>query len=606
MCGIVGYVGKRNAIPILFDGLKRLEYRGYDSAGIIFNCNGKLVLRKAEGRLNRLAQLLDDLKQDVGFGIGHTRWATHGRPSTENAHPHLDCTGTLAVVHNGIIENYRELKDELIAAGHIFRSETDTEVIVHLIESYYCNNDLKSAVRQALSKLTGSFAIGLISADKPDRIIAARRFSPLVVGLGDHEYFLASDTPAILSHTSNEIVIGDEEMVEISSNGIEVTDLRSGNLVEKPVEQITWSAEQVEKSGFDSFMLKEIYEQPTAIRETLLGKILDLQGAIGITKLDVKKFDTVHIVACGTSYHAGLAGKYILESLAGIPVEVEMASEYRYRTIICNKKTLVLPISQSGETADTLAALELARAKGCSVLSICNVAGSNITRLSDDCIFTKAGPEIGVASTKAFTCQLVALLLLALHWGKTRNHIMQDQLLELIGALTRLPSDLECTLQLEPQIRELAFRYHNVNTFLFLGRWISYPVALEGALKLKEISYINAQGYAAGEMKHGPIALIEKGVPVVVLAAHNHVYGKVIGNIEEVRARGGSVIAITDENDNRLALEPTQVITLPRTRSLLTPILQAVLLQLLAYHIAILRGCDVDKPRNLAKSVTVE
>jgi glutamine---fructose-6-phosphate transaminase (isomerizing) len=609
MCGIVGYVGKRNAVPILLEGLRRLEYRGYDSAGLIFDGNGELTLRKAEGKLNRLEQILRDLSQHSSFGIGHTRWATHGRPSTENAHPHMDCTDTLAVVHNGIIENYRELKAELIADGHKFKSETDTEVIVHLIEKFYVDKNLKQAVISALERLEGSFAIGVVCADIPGRIIGARRFSPLVVGVGTDEYFLASDTPAILAHTRDEIIINDDELVEISTDGIKVFDLRSGNRVEKPVEKITWSAEQVEKNGYDHYMLKEIYEQPAAIRETLLGRISNSEGSIGtigITKIDIRKIDSIHIVACGTSYHAGLAAKYMIESLAGIPVEVELASEYRYRTVICNKKTLVVPISQSGETADTLAAVEHARTKGSSVLAICNVVGSNLTRVADDCIFTKAGPEIGVASTKAFTSQLVALFLLALHCGQVRKQIEPTELAELIGALIRLPGDLERALQCDPKVQVLAKQYKDVSTFLYLGRWISYPVALEGALKLKEISYINAQGYAAGEMKHGPIALIEKGVPVLVLASRNHVYGKVASNIEEVRARGGDVIAITDEGDKKIVNEVTHAVALPRTHPMLVPVLQTIPLQLLAYYIAVLRGCDVDRPRNLAKSVTVE
>jgi glutamine---fructose-6-phosphate transaminase (isomerizing) len=609
MCGIVGYVGKSNAVPILLEGLKRLEYRGYDSAGLIFGDNGELALQKSEGKLNKLEKLLQDLSHHASFGIGHTRWATHGRPSTENAHPHMDCTNKIGVVHNGIIENYRELKSELIADGHAFKSETDTEVIVHLIEKYYSGNNLKQAVSRALEQLEGSFAIGVVSANSPNRIIGARRFSPLIVGVGDGEYFLASDTPAILAYTKDEIIINDDELVEISPDGIEVTDLRSGNLVEKSVEKITWSAEQVEKNGYDHYMLKEIHEQPAAIRETLLGRIINSEGEVDIveiTKLNVKKFDSIHIVACGTSYHAGLAGKYLIESLAGIPVEVELASEYRYRTVICNKKTLLVPISQSGETADTLAAIEHTRVKGCSVLAICNVVGSNLTRIANDCIFTKAGPEIGVASTKAFTSQLIALTLLALHCGKARNNLRPGELSELIGALTRLPGDVERALQCEPKIKELAKIYKDVSTFLYLGRWISYPVALEGALKLKEISYINAQGYAAGEMKHGPIALIEKGVPVLVLASNNHVYGKVASNIEEVRARGGSVIAITDEGDRKIEGEVTHAVALPRTHPMLVPVVQTIPLQLLAYHIALLRGCDVDRPRNLAKSVTVE
>lgn len=609
MCGIVGYVGKREAVGVLFDGLKRLEYRGYDSAGLAVDGGGKLIVCKSAGKLQRLALLLDQLKTGARFGIGHTRWATHGQPTTENAHPHLDCADRLAVVHNGIIENYHELKLRLVEEGHIFRSETDTETIVHLIERYYQGDNLKQAVVQALAQLQGSFAIAVMSASEPGRICAARRFSPLVVGLGEGEYYLASDTPAILAHTRDEILIDNGELVEMTADGVEVTDLTSGQRIDKPLAKITWSAEQAEKCGYAHYMLKEIYEQPSAVRETLLGRVSYLEdgpGAMGITDLDVRKIDTVQIVACGTSYHAGLAGKYLIEALAGIPVELELASEYRYRAVLYDRRTLLVAISQSGETADTLAAVEKARARGCPVLSICNVPGSNLTRLSDSCIYTKAGPEIGVASTKAFTTQLTALLLFALHCGEMRGQLAQKEMAALITALTRLPADIERTLQCEAAVEELARRYHQAATFLYLGRWLSYPVALEGALKMKEISYINALGLAAGEMKHGPIALIEQGMPVVVLAARNHVYEKVLSNIEEVRARGGDVIAIADADDAKIAQHVRHSVMLPHTHPMLTPVLQTVPLQLLAYHIALLRGCDVDQPRNLAKSVTVE
>ncbi|MEW6730719.1 MAG: glutamine--fructose-6-phosphate transaminase (isomerizing) [Acidobacteriota bacterium] len=604
MCGIVGYIGKRDAVTVLLDGLKRLEYRGYDSAGLAVGVNGELVFHKSEGKLGRLENLLRERGFYTNYGIGHTRWATHGRPSTENAHPHTDCKGTIAVVHNGIIENYLELKRSLIAEGHRFQSETDTETIVHLIEKYLVG-DLRGAVCAAVAQLQGSFAIAVVSKYAPGRIIAARRFSPLVVGLGKGEYLIASDIPAILPHTRDEIFIEDDELVELSADGVEITNLSTGKPVKKQIERISWSAGQVEKSGYDHFMLKEIHEQPAALRETMLNRIVGTEVNLsGLTHIDIAKINTIQIVACGTSYHAGLVGKYLIEALANIPVEVELASEYRYRKIICNERTLVLPISQSGETADTIAAVKEARRRGCAVLGICNVIGSSVTRLSDDCIYTKAGPEIGVASTKAFTAQLAALCLFALHCGKLRGHISTTEEAELVTALKRLPSDLEHALACEAEIAILAHKYKEVATFLYLGRWINYPVALEGALKLKEIAYINAQGYAAGEMKHGPIALVEKGVPVIVLAPHNHVYEKVCSNISEVRARAGEVIAIVEAND--IPAGVTHTIVLPHTHTLLAPILQVVPLQLLAYHTAVLKGCDVDQPRNLAKSVTVE
>lgn len=612
MCGIVGYVGRRNAVPILLSGLKRLEYRGYDSAGIVLQESGELTLYKAEGKLNALESLLTSMPAPyipTNYGIGHTRWATHGRPSFENAHPHMDCTNTIAVVHNGIIENYKELKEQLIAEGHYFKSATDTEVIVHLIEKHM-DGDLKRAVALTLPLLKGSYALGVISAQKPDYIIAARRFSPLVVGMGRDEYFLASDIPAILEHTNNEIIINDDELVELSPVGIEVTNIRAGKRVSKNIEKINWSSAQAEKGGYNDYMLKEIHEQPIVIREMLQGLInIGEKGKANIaqvTKLDTTKFNSIHIIACGTSYHAGLIGKYLIETLAGVPVEVELASEYRYRTIICNEKTLVIPISQSGETADTLAATQLAKSKGSTVLAVCNVPGSNLTRLAKDTIYTKAGPEIGVASTKAFTTQLVALILLAINCAQQRKKLNGEKLSELALALKRLPGDLERTMLCADQIQEVAKEFYNCSTYLFLGRWINYPIALEGALKLKELSYINGQGYAAGEMKHGPIALIENNVPVVVMAPHDQVYEKVCSNIEEVRARGGSVIAITEEGDKSLKDGVAHLIELPKTHPMLSPVLQVIPLQLLAYHVALLRGCDVDKPRNLAKSVTVE
>lgn len=612
MCGIVGYVGKRDAVPILLNGLKRLEYRGYDSAGIVLNGHGELELYRAAGRLKELEKVLKDCahpEECAHFGIGHTRWATHGKPSIENAHPHMDCSGTIAVVHNGIIENYKELKEQLIAEGHQFHSATDTEVIVHLIEKYFDNN-LKEAVTKALSQLHGSYAVGVISSHTPDYIIAARHFSPLVVGVGKDEYFLASDIPAILDHTNKEIILNDDELVEIRPNGIEVTNLNIGQHVDKDIEKINWSPAQAEKGGYPHYMLKEIYEQPAVIKESLQAYINfkedDRFEIKGLTKLDTTAFDKIHIIACGTSYHAGLVGKYLIETLAGIPVEVELASEYRYRTIICDKKTLVIPISQSGETADTLAALEKVLPQGSSVLAICNVVGSTLTRVAHDCIFTKAGPEIGVASTKAFTTQLIALTLLAILCGQQRNRLDETAMNSLIAALERLPIDLEQTFQCTDEIKEIAKQYQHATTFLYLGRWINYPVALEGALKLKEISYINAQGYAAGEMKHGPIALIETGVPVLVVAPHDQVYEKLCSNIQEVKARGGSVIAITDEQSASLKDDVANMVVVPHTHPFLSPIIQTIPLQLLAYYVAVLRGCDVDKPRNLAKSVTVE
>ncbi len=609
MCGIVGYIGKRNVSEILIDGLKKLEYRGYDSAGIAIVDNDALQIRRSLGKLRILEERLikDPIKGE--YGIGHTRWATHGKPSEDNAHPHRDCSGNIVVVHNGIIENYLELKRDLQKKGHTFVTETDTEIIAHLIESNYTDS-LEKAVLKSLPRLKGVYALGILSAKEPNTIIGARFGPPLIIGVGNGESFLASDIPAILSHTKDVIFLGDGEISIINENGITVKDLK-GNTLKKETNTITWDPIMVEKGGYKHFMLKEIHEQPRALRDTLYGRLSLESGSvllndINITDEEFKRFTKINIVACGTSWHAAHVGKFLLEELARIPIEVDYGSEFRYRNPIITPDVLHVFISQSGETADTLAALREAKSKGAKSIAICNVVGSMLTREASGTIYIHAGPEIGVASTKAFTAQITALALLALYLGKLRGHLSEEDVVNYSTHLMRIPAKMEELLRKEPEIDELAQRFYTAKDFLYLGRGINYPIALEGALKLKEISYIHAEGYPAGEMKHGPIALIDENLPVVAIAIKNKVYEKILSNIEEVKARSGIVIALANNGNGDLEGKADHIIHIPETIDLFYPLLLILPLQLLAYHIALKLGCDVDQPRNLAKSVTVE
>ena len=614
MCGIIGYIGTKEVVPVLIDGLRRLEYRGYDSAGVAVVCDGAVELRRSAGKLSRLEDVIKLNPITGDYGVGHTRWATHGRPTEENAHPHRDCTGKIVVVHNGIIENYLDLKQELQRQGHTFVTETDTEIVAHLVEREMKDDGLENAVRRALLLMRGLFALVLISADDPEKIVTVRNGPPIVVGLGDGEFFVASDIPPILSHTRDVVFLGDEEMAIVTRTGVEFTDL-FGRPVSKATQRVLWDPIMAEKAGYKHFMLKEIFEQPTAARETILGRVSQDSGKVfleemKITQAQFAAIEKVTILACGTSWHAGLVGKYLIEQLARVAVEVDYGSEYRYRSPIVPPNTLAVVITQSGETADTLAALRQARQGGACSVAICNVVGSMATRETEGTVFTHAGPEIGVASTKAFTSQLVALYLLGLRLGQARGVLSPEASKPHIDALLQLPLLLEQALKLAPEIEDVAGRFHTRTDFLYLGRGINYPIALEGALKLKEISYIHAEGYPAGEMKHGPIALIDERMPVVMIAPRDAVFEKMIGNMQEVKARGGSVIALTTIGDEKLRaiLDPAGdvVIEVPRAPQLLTPIVMVLPLQLLAYDIAVRRGCDVDQPRNLAKSVTVE
>jgi len=609
MCGIIAYIGEKDVVPIIIEGLKSLEYRGYDSAGLAVLQDGEIQLRKCEGKIVDLEELLKTNGAHGVVGIGHTRWATHGKPSQVNAHPHLDCTGKIAIVHNGIIENYRELKEELINEGHTFKSETDTEVLAHLVEKYY-EGDLETAVRKAVKRVEGSYAIAVICVDDPERIVGARCGSPLVVGFGKGENFLASDIPAILSHTRDIVHLDDEECVVITKDGVRITDLE-GKVIEKAVMRITWDAEMAQKGGFPHFMLKEIFEQPRAIRDTFGGRV-DLEtGQINLPELGMSDEELlavkrIVITACGTSYHAGLVGEYMIEGLARLPVEVDNAAEFRYRDPVIDEDVLVIAISQSGETADTIGAVREAKARGARVICICNVVGSSITRESDGVIYTHAGPEIGVASTKAFTTQLTVLFLMAVMLGRLRGTLPEERARELLGELQFIPGKVEFLLDKDETIQKIADKYYRVSNCLYLGRGEGYPIALEGALKMKEISYIHAEGYPAAEMKHGPIALIDENMPVVVIALRGRRYEKILGNIEEVKARGGRVIALATEGDEDIVAKVDEVLYIPDTVPELSGILAVVPLQLLAYHVAVRRGCHVDQPRNLAKSVTVE
>ena len=614
MCGIIGYIGSKSVVPVLIDGLRRMEYRGYDSAGVALVSPEGIALRRSAGKLINLEKAIDAEPVDGLYGIGHTRWATHGRPTEENAHPHRDCTGRIVVVHNGIIENYLELKRELQSQGHEFKTETDTEIVAHLVEREMRDDGLEEAVRRALTLMRGMFALVLVSVEDPEKIVAVRNGPPIVVGFGDNEFFVASDIPAILSHTRDVVFLGDEEMAVITRSGVAFTDF-GGRAVSKTTQRVLWDPIAAEKGGHKHFMLKEIYEQPAAARDTILGRVSLDSGRIFLEDLNVadetlRALDKVTIIACGTSWHAGLVGKYLIEALAQVPVEVDYGSEYRYRNPIIAKNELAIVITQSGETADTLAALREARRKGASSIAICNVVGSMATREADGTVYTHAGPEIGVASTKAFTSQLVALQLLALYMAQARGSLAPEAMRRHIGELLQIPQVLEQAIKASAATERVAEKFYNRTDFLFLGRGINYPIALEGALKLKEISYIHAEGYPAGEMKHGPIALIDERMPVVAIAPNDHVFEKMTGNVQEAKARGGSVIAITSDGDNRMAgildTKDDVVLSMPETTPLLTPIVMTIPLQLLAYHIAVRRGCDVDQPRNLAKSVTVE
>jgi len=617
MCGIVGYIGRHNAVPIILEGLKRLEYRGYDSAGIaVCSDTNELAVRRAKGKLRNLEEAIRMSPLEGSFGIGHTRWATHGRPTEENAHPHRDCRGDLVVVHNGIIENYLALKHRLQSEGHTFQTETDTEVVAHLVESHFKGN-LEEAVRAAVKELTGSFALAVISRSDPQKIVAARFQAPLVVGTGDGEYFVASDVPAILSHTQDMIFLADGDMAVLTPGGVRLSDFE-GHPVHRQREHILWDPILAEKGGYKHFMLKEIYEQPRAVRDTTLGRVGQETGRIFLDELDIApaefaRFRQVKIIACGTSWHAALAGKFMIEKLARLPVEVDYGSEFRYRDPIVGADTLTVVISQSGETADTLAAQREAKQKGSPTVAICNCVGSMIAREAAGTIYTHAGPEIGVASTKAFTCQLTALFILAMYLGQGNRSLEESVARCLVQELLLIPGKLEKVLSHDAVYEALGRELHRATDFLFLGRGIHFPIALEGALKLKEISYIHAEGYPAGEMKHGPNALIDEKLPVVVLATHDPanresrlLYEKTLSNIQEVKAREGIVVALVTEGDREVPKSADHVIEIPPAAELLAPILEIVPLQLLAYHIAVRRGCDVDQPRNLAKSVTVE
>ena len=614
MCGIIGYIGSKQVVPILIDGLRRLEYRGYDSAGVAVVRDGQIDLRRSAGKLARLEEVIATTPIEGDYGIGHTRWATHGRPTEENAHPHRDCTGRIVVVHNGIIENYLDLKQQLQQEGHRFVTETDTEIVAHLVEREMKDDGLENAVRRALLYMRGLFALVLISADDPNKIVTVRNGPPIVVGLGEGEFFVASDIPAILSHTRDVVFLGDEEMAIITPAGVEFTDY-SGRAVSKKSTKVSWDPVMAEKAGYKHFMLKEIFEQPWAVRETVLGRASQESGTVYLREIEIpdqtlRAVERIVVLACGTSWHAALVAKFLFETLARVPVEVDYGSEYRYRDPIVSANTLAVVITQSGETADTLAALREAKKKGALSIAVCNVVGSMATRETDGTVYTHAGPEIGVASTKAFTTQIVALQLLAMYLGQIRGTLSPEAAKPHIQGLTQLPLLLEETLRCETIVEEIAKRFYQRSDFLYLGRGINYPIALEGALKLKEISYIHAEGYPAGEMKHGPIALIDEQMPVVTIAPDDHVFEKMIGNIQEAKARGGSVVALTTAGRRsiRELLDPAQdfLIEVPASHPLLTPVLMVVPLQLLAYHIAIRRGCDVDQPRNLAKSVTVE
>ncbi len=612
MCGIVGYVGTRRVVPILLEGLRRLEYRGYDSAGLVYHFDNRLVRHRAKGKLANLEAVVDEyIGVASGTGLGHTRWATHGAPTENNAHPHTDCTGELVVVHNGIIENYNSLKKELTAKGHVFTSETDTEVLAHLIEDCL-QGDLVAAVRAALARVEGSYAIGVLWAKEPELLVAARNHSPLVMGVAADACYIASDIPALLPYTREVIFLDDREMAVLRKGTYAILQVDDGSALEKTISVIDWNASMAEKAGYRHFMLKEIFEQPQAILNTVSGRIVPDTGVvdlpeIGLDRAAINGIERIALVACGTSWHAALIAKYWIEKWVGIPVEVDIASEFRYRRLLLNERTLTIAISQSGETADTLAGIRRAAQLGSKVLTVCNVVGSTMTREADGVIYTHAGPEIGVASTKAFTCQLAALFLLTLFLGQTRKTIDPITQRKLGQALVDIAEVIENELpRLQDEIKSLIEGYYEAKDFLFVGRGLNFPIALEGALKLKEISYIHAEGYAAGELKHGPIALIDRDMPVVALVPRDSVYLKAISNVEEIKARQGRLVLIGTSGDEHLASLTGDILYLPEVSEDLNPLLYTIPAQLLAYEIANRRGCDVDQPRNLAKSVTVE
>ncbi len=609
MCGIIGYLGKRKVSTILLEGLKRLEYRGYDSAGVAIFDGSSISIRRVKGKLVNLENSLNESPLDGFYGIGHTRWATHGRPSEENAHPHRDCSGSIVVVHNGIIENYLKLKEELSKEGHKFNSETDSEVIAHLIEKYF-EGSLLSALRRAIQRLEGVFSILAISKEEPFKIVGGRMGPPLILGIGKEEFLLSSDLTAIIPYTKDVVFVEDAEVLEVSTEGFSFFDFQGRSLI-KERKIINWDPIMIEKSGFKHFMLKEIHEQPRALRETLIGRISLENSKVYIDEMNLSteflsKIERIFIIACGTSWHAGLIGKYLLEKIAKVQCEVDYASEFRYRDFLWNEKTMGLSISQSGETADTLAGMREIKKMGGKVITICNVEGSTASREADGTILTHAGPEIGVASTKAFTSQIATLVLLAIYLGDIRRTISKEKILELLQELQKIPQKLEIVLKNASNIETLTTKFLSCTDFLYLGRWINYPVALEGALKLKEIAYVHAEGYPAGEMKHGPIALIDDKMPVFAIIPKDRVEAKVLSNISEVKARNGIVIAVTTEGNNEIEEKFDEVIYIPKTHELFTPFLTVVPLQLFAYYMALKKGHDVDQPRNLAKSVTVE
>lgn len=609
MCGIVGYIGSNQAAPFLLDGMSKLEYRGYDSAGIAVLENGKIRVEKCVGRLDALRQKLEGRMPVGNVGIGHTRWATHGRPSDRNSHPHCDASGRFVVVHNGIIENYLKLKEELIAKGHVFLSETDTEVVAHLMADQF-DGDFESTVKKVLHLIRGSYSLVFMYQGEPDKIICTKKDNPLVIGLGDGENFIASDIPAIINHTRRTFIMSDGEIATVTADGVWVQDLE-GTPISKKVFEVNWNAEAVEKGGFEHFMLKEIYEQPKAMRDTMTGRVDGEKNVIAFPELnwcseEINAINKIFIVACGTAYHAGIVGKYYLEQLARVPVEVDIASEFRYRDPLVDENCLTIVISQSGETSDTLAALREAKRLGSRTLAVTNVVGSSVAREADQVVYTYAGPEIAVASTKAYTTQLLAMLMLAVYVGRLRNTLSEAKAQELVHGLTLVPEQIHQMLENVDQIKVFAREYGSSENAFFLGRSLDYAVALEGALKLKEISYIHAEAYAAGELKHGTLALIVAGIPVIVLATQEDVYDKTVSNLQEVKAREAVVIAIGFEGDTSLTKYADHVIYIPKTDKYLAPLLAVLPLQLLAYYAALTRGCDVDKPRNLAKSVTVE
>lgn len=609
MCGIVGYIGNKNAVDIIFAGLEKLEYRGYDSAGIAVVCEQELQIRRSVGKLADLKKVLEKDPISANIGIGHTRWATHGKPSEENAHPHTDPTKSIVVVHNGIIENYLELKEKMEKEGEVFKSETDTEIIAYLIKKYF-ENDLLSAFKRALQDIKGSYAIAVMSKYEPNKLICARNDAPLIIGLGENENFIASDVTALLAYTKEMIFLENGDIAEIYSDHIKITDIY-GIDQEREVKTILWDALQAEKDGYKHFMLKEIFEQPRTIEETLRGRVYQGEGKIYVPEVKVtdefiKNISKVYIVACGTSYHAGLLGKFLIENFAKIPVEVEIASEFRYRDPVVDSNSLTIAITQSGETADTLAALRLVKNMGYKTLAITNVVDSSISREADSVLYTRCGPEIGVASTKAFTGQQAALYILALDWAGKRKTLSEETIKEYIKELWSIPLKVSEILKNSEQIYEIAKVFANKRDFLYLGRHVNYPISLEGSLKLKEISYIHAEGYPAGELKHGPIALVDENMPIVAIAPQGKVYKKIVSNMEEAKARGGTIIAIANENDIKIKKASDYQIYVPLTNEFFSPLLTIIPLQFLAYYISVILGCDVDQPRNLAKAVTVE